>query len=341
MDLIKCPDCGEMFSSSYPRCPFCEEEDAPRRIGFTPTRHIADQKKAQSARGGLIVVLILVLGLLSWYLFGDSIAARFKKTETPEEPYEDEVPAINIEDPFYEPPDNELVTDGPVVGEPPVDANVDVSNAQLSRDDFTLSGTGDSWQLKVSGTEAAPRWSVDNANVATVDGEGMVRAVANGATTVHARVGARTLDCIVRVINTGKTAAAASEPTTAEPVTPAAPSVPNTTQTPAATPSTGTAAPSTPSTDTVNASSLSVKTNYGAVLPKDPGTGYPDCTVRINGDPISLNVAGTDLPVTWKSNDTSIVTISESGKLTPVSAGRTTVTATVGGATITCIIRVK
>lgn len=51
MDLIKCPDCGEMFSSSYPRCPFCEE-DAPRRIGFTPTRHIADRKRHSPRAAG-------------------------------------------------------------------------------------------------------------------------------------------------------------------------------------------------------------------------------------------------------------------------------------------------
>ena len=29
MDLIKCPVCGEKYSSSYRRCPFCEEEDRP------------------------------------------------------------------------------------------------------------------------------------------------------------------------------------------------------------------------------------------------------------------------------------------------------------------------
>ncbi len=74
MDMIKCPECGELYSSSYKRCPFCEEDgDSPRMIAYRPRRHIAARSKAQSARGGLIVVLLLVLGLLSWYLFGDEI----------------------------------------------------------------------------------------------------------------------------------------------------------------------------------------------------------------------------------------------------------------------------
>ena len=368
MDLIRCPQCGEQYSSSYPRCPFCEEEDdsGSRRLRYRPKRHIADRQKTQSARGGMIVVLVAVLALLSWYLFGDSIAPGGKTNEEgntpPAQNGQPSVPANNpnASDPFFEDPngegDNPSGAGEPSGGEegnpsvepqPPVVENVDVSGAKLNRDDFTLGYEGEKFTIELSGTEAAPTWSIDNPNVATITANGTVTAVANGNTTVHCKVGSRDLACTVRVRNTGKTAAAADAPMVAEPIVPTAPAAPGT-QTPntttPSTPTPSTPAPSTPAPSTahVDAASLSVKTNYGTVLKEDPGTGYPDCTVRIGGDPISLSIVGTDVPVSsWTSDKTSVVEISSDGHLTPVSAGTAHVTAKVGDAEITCIIRVR
>ena len=361
MDLIRCPQCGEQYSSSYPRCPFCEEEDdsGSRRLKYRPKRHIADRQKAQSARGGLIVVLVAVLALLSWYLFGDNIARGGKtddQGDTP--PAQNGEPAVpssnpNASDPFFEAQGNEEgnppggAGDPSGAGEgvpgveppqPPASESVDVSGAKLNRDDFTLGYEGEKFTIQLSGTEAAPTWSIDNPNVATIAANGTVTAVANGNTTVHCKVGSRDLTCTVRVRNTGKTAAEADAPMVAEPIVPTAPAAPG---------STAPSTPSTPSTPTpstthVDAGSLSVKTNYGTVLKNDPGTGYPDCTVRIGGDPISLTIVGTDVPVSsWTSDKTSVVKVSSDGDLTPVSAGTAHVTAKVGDAEVTCIIRVR
>lgn len=371
MDLIRCPQCGEQYSSSYPRCPFCEEEDngGARRLRYQPRRHIADRQKAQSARGGMILVLIAVLALLSWYLFGDNIARRDepnKQGDTPSSQNgQPSVPANNpnASDPFFEPggEDPPSADSLPSAGspsstgennqtaeQPPVE-NVDVSGAKLNRDDFTLGYEGEKFTIKLSGTEATPTWSIDNPNVATIAVDGTVTAVANGDTTVHCKVGSRDLACTVRVRNTGKTAAAADAPMVAKPIVPTAPAAPGSnTPTPStptpSTPTPSTPAPSTPapSTTHVDADSLSVKTNYGTTLKKDPGTGYPDCTVRIGGDPISLTVVGTDVAVSsWTSDKTSVVEVSSDGHLTPVSAGTAHVTAKVGDAEITCIIRVR
>lgn len=377
MDLIRCPQCGEQYSSSYPRCPFCEEEDdRPRRIKYSPKRHIADKRKTQSARGGLIVVLIAVLALLSWYLFGDGIGKNKQNIKPDDKPaaqgVEPAIPASNPNaDPFFDSEGGGTTPSGtapsgetPSVPETPsvepqpaVDENVDVSGAKLNREDFTLGYAGEKFTIKLSGTEATPTWSVDNPNVATIGSDGTVTAVANGNTTVHCKVGKRDLTCTVRVRNTGKTAAAAEAPMVAEPIVPTAPAKPESTapggqetkpQTPAQEPKPSTPAqepkPQTPSTGAthVDASALSVKTNYGTKLQKDPGTGYPDCTVRIGGDLIALSVVGTDTPVSsWTSDKTSVVTVSSDGKLTPVSVGTAHVTATVGDASITCIIRVR
>ena len=63
MDLIKCPVCGEKYSSSYRRCPFCEEEDRPRKVSGKRrgVHHVAERKHTHSARGPLIAVLLVVL----------------------------------------------------------------------------------------------------------------------------------------------------------------------------------------------------------------------------------------------------------------------------------------
>ena len=389
MDLIKCPRCGEEYSDSYPCCPFCEEdENDGRRLWRAPSRHIASGSKAQSARGGLVVVLILVLALLSWYLFGDKLILREKDGAKP----------THIAD--VQPPKGE--TSGESAGEasgaaqsgktdgspgeltgaqggaqtdrqsslenaaagrengasadgeqtaapPPAQENVDASGAKLNRSDFTLAYAGETFRMKVSGTEATPHWSIDNPNVATLAADGTVTAVANGTTTVRCQVGSRELTCIVRVTGTGRSAAAADAPAAAEP---AAPSAAPEEDKPAETGAPEIKEPETKPEETkpaeseapaeVDASTLRVKTNVSGVLPKSDGKF--DCTIRISGDRIRLVAIDRDgkaVSLNWSSSNSDIVTVGENGGLNPVSRGIATVTASQGGGTVSCIIRVR
>lgn len=201
MDLIKCPRCGEMYSSSYRRCPFCEEEDRPRKVASKRGHHGAEKKKTHSARGPFIAVLLVVLTLLSWYLFGGKFMERI--ADAPKDPIENTDP-LPV-DPAPEVPDgSDPVADPdaptpPVVDDPtPEDPTPDMSGAKLNREDFTLNA-GESFQMTVSGTTAAPTWSIKNSAVATVSESGVVKGVGAGDTTVYAKVGDRTLECIVRV----------------------------------------------------------------------------------------------------------------------------------------------
>ena len=62
MDLLKCPRCGEEYSPSYRRCPFCEEGDHPRKIKYNSSkqsggRRVSDKKQTQSVRGAMAAVL--------------------------------------------------------------------------------------------------------------------------------------------------------------------------------------------------------------------------------------------------------------------------------------------
>ncbi|MBE6910734.1 MAG: hypothetical protein E7474_14360 [Ruminococcaceae bacterium] len=370
MDLIKCPDCGEMYSSTYPRCPFCEEDgDSSRKIRYKPKRRLADRHKAQSARGALIAVLVLVLALLGFYLFGDDIIRAVDKPAAAQQGGEPVAPVgvpVANEDPFYQPADPNAPVDPDALDVPPPDGaeptpgepaaggdGVDVSNAKLNRDDFTLGYAGEKFTIQLSGTEAEPRWSIDNGNVASIAADGTVRALANGTTTVHCQVGSRDLTCTVRVCNTGKTAQSADAPTVAEVIVPTAPAQPSSPEPPAAPSEPATpaepAAPAQPTTPAqpssgthVDASALKVKTSYGTVLQKDPHTGYPDCTMSLGGGSLTLQITGTGVPVSsWSSDKTSVVEVSADGKLKPVARGTAHVTAKVGDAEVICIIRVQ
>ena len=84
---------------------------------------------------------------------------------------------------------------------------------------------------------------------------------------------------------------------------------------------------------------LTVGTNGGTTLKKDD-SGRFDCTIRMS-DSIQLILRGADAAATWSSEDTSVVTVSADGKLKPVKAGTANVTASVGGATVRCVVRIN
>lgn len=66
-----------------------------------------------------------------------------------------------------------------------------------------------------------------------------------------------------------------------------------------------------------------------------------DFTFR-SGDPdVTLKVKGTENPAAWASANTSVATVSESGVVKWAGKGTTTVTATVDGQVLECIVRAK
>ena len=226
MDLIKCPICGEMYSPSYRHCPFCEEEDRPRKAARRG-HHVSEKKRTHSARGPIAAVLLVVLVVMSWYLFGDRFMEKVKENRRNE---------VETVDPA--PIDPAPIDPAPVDPTP-----VDPTPADPTPDDPT-------------------------------------------------------------------------PPVVEEPDTP----------------------PVTEPTPTVDPASLSMKTNVGS-LQKDVNGRY-DCTIKAS-ESIKLIVKGTDAAVSWSSADSSIVTVGADGLLKPAKVGTTTVTASVGGATLECIVRVK
>lgn len=246
MDLIKCPRCGEEFSPSYRKCPFCEEGDHPRRAkynGSKPTgRRVTGKKQTYSARGAMAGVLVVVLVLLGWALFGDRLIS-------------------NRADDDRNSPNTEQN-----------DTNLPVNSGENATDNTGTDANGD-------------------ANVDVTDPDGGTPPDITG--------------------NDGSGDPGGT---------------------------TGTDDGST-ATPTVDPAALSVKTNVGTTLPKDV-TGNYDCTIGVN-ESIRLSIGGTDAAVTWSVADSSILSVSEDGRLSPVKTGTTTVTATVGGVALNITVRVK
>ena len=110
MNLLKCPRCGEEYSPSYRRCPFCEEGDHPRKIKYNSSkqsggRRVSDKKQTQSVRGAMAAVLVVVLLLLSWSLFGDKIVAKITPADDGNTP--------GVQDDVNTPDDSNTNTDDP------------------------------------------------------------------------------------------------------------------------------------------------------------------------------------------------------------------------------------
>ena len=74
------------------------------------------------------------------------------------------------------------------------------ANAKINKTDMTLA-VGELYPLKISGYSGTVTWSVGDSSIASVNNDGTVKALKSGRTTVTAKVGDRTLSCIVRVKN--------------------------------------------------------------------------------------------------------------------------------------------
>ena len=72
-----------------------------------------------------------------------------------------------------------------------------------------------------------------------------------------------------------------------------------------------------------------------------PQISRTDFTLFSAGETYQLRVTGVSGTVEWSVENSAIATVSSDGVVTAVSAGMTTVTATVDGQTFSCIVRVR
>ena len=267
MDMKKCEVCGEMYSTTYRTCPFCQEEAAMRK-GKPIHRHASDFR---NRRGGhafsilLLVIILIVIGAASVFFFGDSIASMLGMHETQAPPVDDNVDTDigdGSQGGTQDGGDTVVTPDTPVV---------------LSAQSLPLK-EGATGTLTVSGGGESYTWSSSDESVATVDDAGVVTAVGTGSATITVTDGYTSAECTVQV---GGNSAAS-----------------------------------------------------GFTINRE------DFTQGV-GQKWQLKIEGTDSPVTWTIEDSSIATIDADGTVTGVSAGITTAYGTVDGQILECIVRIK
>ena len=225
MNLLKCPRCGEEYSPSYRRCPFCEEGDHPRKIKYNSSkqsggRRVSDKKQTQSVRGAMAAVLVVVLLLLSWSLFGDKIVAKITpaddgntNTDDPNANNGDTTDPNTGDEPNANDPANgsDTTATNPGTTTTPSTPTVDASalsiktnvGTTLPKDangnfDCTIKSS-ETIRLSVSGTDAAATWAVADASVLSISADGLITPAKVGTTTVTATVGGAVLSITVRI----------------------------------------------------------------------------------------------------------------------------------------------
>lgn len=316
LSMKTCEKCGEQYSPTYKRCPFCEEEAALRK-GKPIRRRASDYRNRKGGQALGILALVAVLIVAGWgvtRLFGEGISELLGIRDTTvvdqtddkdgdgitsvENPNAGKLPADDVtmpgSDTTTDQGGSENIDSGDIGNDttvPPVTVDPPATAVSLSSSDFTLAVKGETTKLKATGGSEQYNWTIDKPLVASVTPTGAevtVTAVGGGNATITVTDGFTSATCIVRVRG-----AAAS----ADEVTPPAPSG-------------------------------NIKLNR------------EDMTLA-KGESWQMKVSGTSSAVTWSIADTSVASISSSGVVKGLASGNTTLTATVDGYSLKCIVRVK
>lgn len=181
MSMYKCPVCGELFSTSYKKCPFCEEDDLLMDRRKTNSRR-RRQNEPRAVGPLLIVIFLLLVALVVFLVAGDSLFANWGKDkdqvdEPPviEEPIEGEVPPV-VEEPEPEPEKKPMT---------------------LDRTSVELNG-GESITLVASEGSGNYAWTSDDESIVKVE-DGVLTTVGGGTTTIIVSDGETELKCTVTV----------------------------------------------------------------------------------------------------------------------------------------------
>lgn len=192
---VKCARCDRRYSSLRRRCPYC---GARRRTGGKYSGR-SDNRQQIIIGAALLIVIIAAVIFLVYRNVG---AGSAKATPTP-------VSSAKVSG---TPQTSGTPSPGTSPTVTPTPGVKTVTSIVLSRQDFTLSNIGETWQLTATLTPAnsgqTVTWTSQDPKVATVGTDGRVTAVAAGMTTVTAEAGGSKADCVVRVTGSGTVAPA-------------------------------------------------------------------------------------------------------------------------------------
>lgn len=302
MSLIKCNKCGEVYSDSYKTCPFCVEDEEYYN-GKVKKRGHRQLEKKKKAPSAVGPILVLVLVLLAGVLVWAFAGSTVRGWFGGEQP--DNVdPGTVQNEPVNTPADNE-----------PVVKALELDHMSL------LMAPGESEKLTATGgTEETYQWITSDSGVLKVSDDGTVSALTEGSAVVTVTCGEESVACAITVQKKA-----------------------DTTTTPTDKPDTTTTTKPNDNGNTNVSSSLKnlkIKTMYGTELGKNPDDQF-DMTINKNDPPCELTLEGVTGTAKWKSSDTNVVKVSESGTVERVGPGTATITITIGSSTAEILVRVN
>jgi len=205
MANIKCPKCGEEYSGTYRKCPFCQEEEALRK-GKTMHRtgKRLDKKKRSSGAGGVLLLLavVVVCGVAGFMFFGDLLAdvMGIRLGQDDQKP-----PVVENQDPqagntagekTEEPKTDEKQPEGETTA-PEKENTGRTEPLSLSHTEMTIPA-GSTGRITATAGFGTVKWASSNENIATVS-DGSVTGKAGGTVTITATLGEETATCTVTV----------------------------------------------------------------------------------------------------------------------------------------------
>lgn len=302
MNNRQCPKCGEEYSDTYRTCPFCEEEAAIKK--GRPLRRRSGkrvEKRQRDSSGGAGGIMLLLTGVIILGVVG----YVFFGEQVADAMGIRSDPVQADEDPAADPPPAGPGEDEPAQPDPAPDST-DQPPAPAEGDQTNPSGGDAPAQPDVPPEPAGPL-TLSQTSFSIAAGETALLTTSGG---------------------TGEVSWSSSNENIA----------------------------------TVEGGSVTGKAGGTVTITATAGEESVACTVTITGDPwvsdaklslnkadftfgssetVQLKVKGTDSPAVWSSANTAVATVSESGLVKWAGKGTTTVTATVDGQTLECIVRGK
>lgn len=196
-DLIRCDNCGEYYSVTYKRCPFCDER--PERPGQPGGRRVATNKRG-GGYGGAVNPVQIALLILSFVLV---VAAAFIVIKA--------VAPLFHRDPAADPGGSSVSTSQGGTSASSPDVSTPAGSMTLDRTELSLAA-GESAVLTVTlpdGAQGEVTWSSSNTGIAAVDAGGTVTNTNGGSSAANAVItaawGDQSVSCTVTCAGSGST----------------------------------------------------------------------------------------------------------------------------------------
>lgn len=344
MAMIRCPDCGERYSDTYRRCPFCEEdalleedEEETRRIPRVRRTASAARRQPNLVTPTLIVLIILMAALLVYLLWGDSLfkgKEKDKDGDTQEPPIASVEPNPGEKDPTAgepgEPGDTTVGDPGDTAADPstPGDTTSPADGQMPEGNDNPSTTPEPSGAMSYAAAAALPGGlSLNKSDFTRPVSEGPYKLKVSGGSGPFTWISE---DPGIASVDASGTVVPIASGTTHILVTD------------------GTRQASCIVRVRGGSSGSSSSSGGGSSSGSSSGTSGTSSSASLNRDDMTLSVgesfrlrvSGVS-DVVWSIGNSSVATIGGDGTVTGVSKGMTTVTATWNGQSKECIVRVK